>query len=119
MTHWTKLLAPLFTLSISLCAQTADEHDRYPVVRTLIQEAETAAVNIRFFDDRSSPSSWASSLYARAGYITDAIRANGGRGDAYHIWRARVLYGDLAGVETTFESISDPENKASSLDLAC
>jgi tetratricopeptide (TPR) repeat protein len=110
-----KLLAPLFTISIALHAQTADQADRYPVIRKLIQEAETAAVGIQYLDDRSNPREWASRLYAHAGYLADAIRANDGRADAYHIWRARVLYGDLETVEKSFESIADPENKASRL----
>jgi tetratricopeptide (TPR) repeat protein len=107
--------ASLVTIPISLLAQASDQADRYPLIRSLLQEAETAAIGIRYFDDRSNPRSWASTLYARAGYLSDAIRANDGRADAYHVWKARVLYGELEAVDKTFDSISDPEDKASRL----
>src|SRR5947208_3237495 len=105
----------LFTLLLSaveplLGQGDAVRTDRYPEIRVLIREAETAATNIRFLNDRSNPRSWAASLYARAGYLDDATRAYGkpsdpASGPPYDIWRARVIYGDLAGAEKTLESI--------------
>lgn len=109
-----KLYALFFVASIQY-AQPPGQADLYPLVRTLVQEAERATVQVQFLDDRSNPRSWASRLYARAGYLNDAVRANGGRDDAYQIWRARVLYGDLAGGERTIESMPDPEQRALAL----
>jgi tetratricopeptide (TPR) repeat protein len=96
--------------------------DRYPQIRVLVREAETAAANIGFLDDRSNPHSWAASLYARAGYLDDATRAFGKPSSGqpaseppYDLWRARVLYGDLIGAEKSLESIADPEHRAAAL----
>ena len=90
--------------------------DLYPEIRALIREAETSAVNIPFLDDRSNPTTWAASLYARAGYLDDAARAFGKLSvPPYVLWRARVLYGDLAGAEKSLESIADPEDQAGAM----
>jgi tetratricopeptide (TPR) repeat protein len=88
--------------------------DLYPTVHVLIREAETAAAGIRPSPERDKSFRWIGSLYARAGYIGDARRAFGAQlRPAYQLWEAQVVYGDLAGAEKSFETISDAEERAS------
>ena len=113
-------MRPFVVIAVTLLpmvAQEAGQHDRYPEIRALIREAELAAVNIQFLKDRSEPSSWAARLYGRAGYLEDAARALGNKPDSagYFLWRARVVYGDLAGAEQSLAAIADPERKAGAM----
>jgi len=113
-------MRPFVVIAVTLLpmvAQEAGQHDRYPEIRALMREAELAAVNIQFLKDRSEPSSWAARLYGRAGYLEDAARALGNKPDSagYFLWRARVLYGDLAGAEQSLAAIADPERKAGAM----
>jgi hypothetical protein len=108
--------AGILLLVVITFAEGAGGDDLYPEIRVLIREAETSAVNIRFLANERSPSLWAGGLYARAGYLDDAARAFGKSSHLpYQLWQARVLYGDLAGVDRTLESIADPEKKAGSM----
>jgi tetratricopeptide (TPR) repeat protein len=116
MRLFTLMMAALVPLGAQ--GETA-RTDRYPEIRVLIREAETASVNIQYLDDRSDPHSWGARLFARAGYLDDAARAFGKLDPAveppYDLWRARVLYGDLAGAEKSLESIADPGHKAQAM----
>lgn len=111
-----RLLFLLVFALLALHAQDSGQTGRYPQIRSLIREAEAAAVNVPVLDDKMRPSAWAASLYARAGYLDDAARAYGKTSEPpVLLWRARVLYGDLAGAEKDLASISDPERKANAM----
>jgi tetratricopeptide (TPR) repeat protein len=104
-----KPLALAMGAFLPLCAQ---QIDLYPGTRALIREAETAAASNRNLDDRRSETSWAGRLYERAGYLDDAVRAFGNPAGACGLYRARTVYGDLAGAQKCVEAISDLERRA-------
>src|SRR5260370_33951810 len=86
----------------------AESADRYPEIRRLILAAETASVGIVATPTRSNPFSEASRLYARAGYLEDAIRASAKAGDRpEYLAAARALYGDLDGALKLVTAITD------------
>src|SRR6266576_3663634 len=80
-------------LTLPLGAQSSD---LYPQVHALLLEAEAAAANVRFLDDRSNPRTSIGSLLAHAGYLEDAARAfasdpSSFPGPPYDLWRAWVV----------------------------
>ena len=119
-----RLLTLFIVATLSTRAQqSAVTVDRYPEIRVLIHEAETAAVNIRFLDDRSNPHTWAASLYARAGYLDDAARVFDKQTSSlppasqppFALWCARVVYGDLPGAEKLLNANTDPEHRTAAM----
>jgi tetratricopeptide (TPR) repeat protein len=109
-------LIVLFVVVLSfLGAQQSQPTDRYPEIRAIIREAEVAAKNVPILPDKSRPVLWAGNLYARAGYLDDAERAYS-KTDVppVTVFRARVVYGDLAGAEKYLRSLADPDRRATS-----
>jgi len=99
----------------SVCAR-AEALDRYPEIRTIILEAETASAGITTLADGSEPLSWAADLYARAGYLEDASRALTKAGaPPEQLSAARALYGDLDGALKAVTAMRDPERRTTRL----
>jgi hypothetical protein len=112
MPKTTRILTPVTLFLLPLYAQ-APSSDRYPEIRAIIREAEAASAGVRLLDDRSNPHSWAGTLYARAGYLEDSARAFGvdlASRSPYPLWRAQVVYGDLAGAEKKLRA-NNPESE--------
>jgi len=110
-------LIVLFVIVLSfLSAQEIQPSDRYPKIRAIIREAEVAAKDIPILPDKSRPAQWAGNLYARAGYLDEAERAYSKAAvPPVTVFRARVVYGDLAGAEKYLQSIADPDRGATSM----
>src|SRR5438477_12744346 len=88
----------LFVLMFNAVCVAAQDADRYPGIRSIIIEAETASNGIPILPDRSKPLSTVADLYARAGYLQEAKRAlSKAGGSAEQLSYARALYGDVDG----------------------
>ncbi len=103
----------IFATSVALRGQSKADPNLYPEVRALILEAELAANGLRMPENGSNPWTWAGSLYAQAGYVEDAERLFGPSAEPpYKLWKARVVYGDLAGAEASLDKIAKLESRA-------
>src|SRR4051812_13071468 len=108
-----RLLAFIFSVVLSASAQDAGGTGRYPEVRAFLREAESIAATIVPPKDRHESAGSLASLYAQAGYLDDSARAFANVSDPpYALWKARVVYGDLAGAEKSVQAIADPERRA-------
>ncbi len=108
-----RVFSILLVGSAALLGQGVAQRDLYPEVRALLLEAELAANGLRELADGLNPWTRMGEMYARAGYVADAERVMGPTKEpSYRVWQARVVYGDLAGAEASFEKIGSPESKA-------
>jgi len=106
-----KLLSTLLLVRIVFAAG-AEQPDLYPQIREIIQAAERDSLQIAMLDDRSRPGEWAGHLYARAGYLSEAARAYSRTSTVpFALFKARIIYGDLAGTEKGIASLARPEQR--------
>ncbi|MCC6538952.1 MAG: hypothetical protein IT162_15465 [Bryobacterales bacterium] len=88
--------------------------DRYPEARALLAEAE--ALLPRMALDARQPLAYSlADLYARGGYLDDAIRVAAVSRHPAPIISARVLYGDSAGALATARATADPYGRSNIL----
>ncbi len=106
-----KIPLTLLLLSLSL-AIAADQIDRYPDIRKILEAAETASTGIQELDDRSRPAETLGQLYARAGYLNASARAYA-RTSAipFALLKARAVYGDSQTAMKEAAAITNPEQR--------